>query len=631
MPKTTCLINNVMAENKEKLFSEFPPVSTEQWMEVITADLKGAPFDKKLIWRSKEGIDVRPFYRAEDIEGMTTKDVLPGVYPYVRGTKADNHWLIRQEVGVTGDLKEVNEKLKRIFTLGINAVGLHFTDEYVNADSVAKVLDGVDVSAVELNFYSCRKHAVEMAEAVVAAYRQMGADLSTVKGSINYNPFRHLLAKGNRWAEWKETGVALLKAIEPLSRFTCITVQSLDFVNAGAYIYQELGYALAAGADLMVQLGEAAQISPAKVAERMRFDMGVSSNFFMEIAKFRAMRWLWALIVKANDADASECATKAMIHAETSSWDKTVYDAYVNLLRSQTESMSAAIAGVHSLTVTPFNIAYTSDYGEFAERIARNQQLLLSEESHFDKVADPSGGSYYVEFLTQAIAEQGWKLFLEVEDEGGFYALAEQGKVQEAINASNTARHKAVATRRESLLGSNIFPNFTETAGEEKIKARKTPCGCKSEVTALDFSRGASEFEALRMATEMSEKTPKVFMLTIGNLAMRLARSQFSSNFFACAGYKIIDNLGFKTVKDGVDKALADGADIIVLCSSDDEYAEYGPQAFDEINGRLPLVIAGAPACMEDLKAKGIEHFVHVKVNVLETLRDFNRMLGINA
>lgn len=621
-----------MAENKEKLFSEFPPVSTEQWMEEITADLKGAPFDKKLIWRSKEGIDVRPFYRAEDIKDMATKDVLPGVFPYVRGTKTDNHWFIRQEMGVTGDLKDVNEKLKRILTLGITAVGLHFVPEYVNAESVSKVLEGVDVAKVEVNFYSCRKHAVAMAEAVVAAYRQMGADLSAVKGSINYNPFRHLLNKGKRWAEWKDTGVQVLRAIEPLDNFTCITVQSLDFVNAGAYIYQELGYALAAGADIMAQLAESAGVSPSKVAERMRFDMGVSSNYFMEIAKFRAMRWLWALIVKENDKNASECATKAMIHAETSSWDKTVYDAYVNLLRSQTEAMSAAIAGVHSLTVTPFNVAYTNDYGEFAERIARNQQLLLSEESHFDKVVDPSGGSYYIEYLTQAIAEQAWKLFLQVDEQGGFHALADEGKIQAAINESNTARHKAVATRRESLLGSNIFPNFTETAGEEKIEGRKTGrCSCMSEVTALDFSRGASEFEDLRMATEKSSKTPKVFMLTIGNLAMRLARSQFSSNFFACAGYKIIDNLGFQTVKEGVDKAIADGADIIVLCSSDDEYAEYGPQVFDEINGRLPLVIAGAPACMEELKAKGIEHFVHVKVNVLETLQNFNKMLGINA
>lgn len=621
-----------MAEKKEKLFSEFPPVSTETWMEAITADLKGAPFEKKLIWRSKEGIDVRPFYRAEDIEGMATKDVLPGVFPYVRGTKTDNKWFVRQEIGVTGDLKDVNEKLKRILTLGITAVGLHFTKENVNAESVAKVLDGVDLSKVEVNFYSCRKHAVAMAESVVTAYKNMGADLSIVRGSINYNPFRHLLNKGKRWSEWKETGVKLLQAIEPIEHFTCFTVQSLDFVNAGAYIYQELGYALAAGADLLAHISEAAGTTTTKIAERLRFDMGVSSNYFMEIAKFRAMRWLWALIVKENDKDASDSATKAMIHAETSSWDKTVYDAYVNLLRSQTESMSAAIAGVHSLTVTPFNIAFTYDYGEFAERIARNQQLLLSEEAHFDKVVDPSGGSYYVEYLTQAIAEQGWKLFLEVEEMGGFFALANEGKIQEAINASNTARHKAVATRRESLLGSNIFPNFTETAGEEKIKGRKTSsCSCQREVTALDFSRGASEFEDLRMSTEQSQKTPKVFMLTIGNLAMRLARSQFSSNFFACAGYQVIDNLGFKTVKEGVDKAINDGADIIVLCSSDDEYAEFGPQAYDEINGRLPLVIAGAPACMDDLKAKGIEHFIHVKVNVLETLQHFNQLLGINA
>ena len=309
-----------------------------------------------------------------------------------------------------------------------------------------------------------------------------------------------------------------------------------------------------------------------------------------------------------------------------------MYDAHVNLLRTQTEAMSASIAGVDSITVQPFDVTY-QESDDFSERIARNQQLLLKEESHFDKVIDPAAGSYYVEYLTNSIANEAWKLFLAVDEEGGFAAAAEAGKVQAAVNASNTKRHANVAARKEIFLGTNQFPNFTEVAAKKlKFEGEEShSCGCgEATIEKLNFSRGASDFEELRLATERSGKDVKVFMLTIGNLAMRLARSQFSSNFFACAGYKVIDNLGFKTVQEGVDAGLAAGADIIVLCSSDDEYAEFAPEAYKYLDGRAQFVVAGAPACSEDLKAVGITNFINVKSNVLETLRGFNAVLGIN-
>lgn len=618
----------IMKEKREKLFSEFPPVSNEEWMEVVTRDLKGAPFEKKLVWRTKEGFNVQPFYRAEDIEHLPTKDVLPGQFPYVRGTKADNNWLVRQDIAVQGDIKQLNTNIKCVMERGANSLGLHFVDECVNAATIQEMLAGIDLDKLEINLYARRDLTVQLIEATKEALKALGADLGKVRGSFGFNPFRHTLGAGVRWSEWVETSVEVLKAAEPLTQFTCLSFQSVDLVNAGAYIYQEIGYALAAGADMLAKVSEKSGKSISEVAERIRFEMGIGSNYFMEIAKFRAIRWLWALIVRSNDEKASGRATKAVVHAETSRWNKTIYDAYVNLLRSMTETMSATIAGVHSVTVNPFDKHYNPKGSDFSRRIARNQQLLLKEESHFDKVVDPAGGSYYIEHLTQAIAEQGWKLFLEVEEQGGFAKLANEGKVQEAVNASNEARHKAVATRRENLLGTNIFPNFTETATEETRAIDNSKVEGK-EITALDKRRGASDFEELRLATEASGKTPKVFMLTIGNLAMRLARSQFSSNFFGVAGYKLIDNLGFETVQEGVDAARKAGADIVVLCSSDDEYAEYGPQALEALKGEMPLVIAGAPACMEELQAKGIEHFVHVKANVLETMQKFNELMGI--
>lgn len=618
----------IMKEKREKLFSEFPPVSNEEWMEVVTRDLKGAPFEKKLVWRTKEGFNVQPFYRAEDIEHLPTKDVLPGQFPYVRGTKADNNWLVRQDIAVQGDIKQLNTNIKCVMERGANSLGLHFVDECVNAATIQEMLAGIDLDKLEINLYARRDLTVQLIEATKEALKALGADLGKVRGSFGFNPFRHTLGAGVRWSEWVETSVEVLKAAEPLTQFTCLSFQSVDLVNAGAYIYQEIGYALAAGADMLAKVIEKSGKSISEVAERIRFEMGIGSNYFMEIAKFRAIRWLWALIVRSNDEKTSDRATKAVVHAETSRWNKTIYDAYVNLLRSMTETMSATIAGVHSVTVNPFDKHYNPKGSDFSRRIARNQQLLLKEESHFDKVVDPAGGSYYIEHLTQAIAEQGWKLFLEVEEQGGFAKLANEGKVQEAVNASNEARHKAVATRRENLLGTNIFPNFTETATEETRAIDNSKVEGK-EITALDKRRGASDFEELRLATEASGKTPKVFMLTIGNLAMRLARSQFSSNFFGVAGYKLIDNLGFETVQEGVDAARKAGADIVVLCSSDDEYAEYGPQALEALKGEMPLVIAGAPACMEELQAKGIEHFVHVKANVLETMQKFNELMGI--
>lgn len=618
----------IMKEKREKLFSEFPPVSNEEWMEVVTRDLKGAPFEKKLVWRTKEGFNVQPFYRAEDIEHLPTKDVLPGQFPYVRGTKTDNKWLIRQDVSVQGNIQQLNTNIKCLMERGANSVGLHFVDECVNAATIQEMLAGIDLDKLEINLYSRRDLTVQLIEATKEALKALGADLGKVRGSFGFNPFRHTLGAGVRWSEWVEASVEVLKAAEPLTQFTCLTFQSVDLVNAGAYIYQEIGYALAAGADILTKVSEKSGKSISEVAERIRFDMGIGSNYFMEIAKFRAIRWLWALIVRSNDEKATDRATKAVVHAETSKWNKTIYDAYVNLLRTMTETMSATIAGVHSVTVNPFDKHFNPKGSDFSRRIARNQQLLLKEESHFDKVVDPAGGSYYIEHLTQSIAEQGWKLFLEVDEQGGFAKLANEGKIQEAVNASNDARHKAVATRRENLLGTNIFPNFTETSTEETRVIDNSKIEGK-EVTALDKRRGASDFEELRLATEASGKTPKVFMLTIGNLAMRLARSQFSSNFFAVAGYKLIDNLGFETVQEGVDAARKAGADIVVLCSSDDEYAEYGPQAYEALKGEIPLVIAGAPACMEELQAKGIEYFVHVKANVLETMQKFNELMGI--
>ena len=619
-----------MATDKERLLSEFPAISTQEWKDKIVADLKGADFDKRLVWRTNEGFNVNPYYRREDLEGLSTPNVMPGEYPYVRSTRMDNEWLIRQDIHVI-DPKEANAKALDILNKGVTSLGFKLSRDQVNKETLAILLKGIMPEAIELNFTCCISVASKLAGALAEYLTEAGANVKECKGSINFDPFKRQLVKGISNPKWVTMCTEVLEAIRPLPAFRVLTVNALNISNAGAYIYQELGYALAWGAELLDKLGDAGY-SIEELTSRIKFVFGVGSNYFMELAKFRAARWLWAEIVGAYGDQYKGEAAKIHMHAVTSTWNKTIYDAHVNLLRTQTEAMSATLGGVDSLTVQPFDVTY-QESDNFSERIARNQQLLLKEESHFDKVIDPAAGSYYLEHLTNAIAGEAWKLFLAVEEEGGFAAAAEAGSVQKAVNASNTKRHAAVAARKEIFLGTNQFPNFTETASQ-KVHAEEKgghSCGCGAPtIEALCFDRGASEFEALRLSTERSGKEVKVFMLTIGNLAMRLARSQFSSNFFACAGYKIQDNLGFATVQEGIDAGLAAGASIIVLCSSDDEYAEFAPEAYKYLAGRAEFVVAGAPACMEDLKAVGIENYINVKSNVLETLRQFNQKLGIN-
>lgn len=619
-----------MANPKERLLSEFAPVSTEQWMDKITADLKGADFSKKLVWRTNEGFNVNPFYRQEDIKDLATPYVMPGEYPYVRSTRLDNEWLIRQDINVV-DLQAANAKALDILGKGITSLGFKLKKAQVNIESIRQLLKGIYPEAVELNFTCCVSVANQLAEVLVAYFQEIGAKAEACKGSIGFDPFKKQLVRGISNPQWVDSCKALLEAVKPLPHYRVLTVNALNLANAGAYIYQELGYALSAGAELLEKLTEAGYSVP-EVTSRIKFVFGVGSNYFMELAKFRAARWLWAEIVGAYGEEYKGEPAKIHQQAVTSTWNKTIFDAHVNLLRTQTEAMSATLGGVDSLTVLPFDVTY-QESDDFSERIARNQQLLLKEESHFDKVLDPAAGSYYIEYLTNSIATEAWKLFLAVDEEGGFATAIEAGSVQKAVNASNEKRHVAVAARKEIFLGTNQFPNFTETAASKiKIEAEEPhSCGCgESTIEKLNFSRGASDFEELRLATERSGKDVKVFMLTIGNLAMRLARSQFSANFFACAGYKVIDNLGFQTVEEGVDAALKVNADVIVLCSSDDEYAEYAPAAYKYLAGKAQFVVAGAPACAEDLKAVGIEHFINVKSNVLETLRGFNKVLGIN-
>ena len=620
-----------MTNNNKKLFTDFAPVTTDEWEAKINADLKGKDYERALVWKTWEGFNVRPYYRAENLENISYLDTLPGEFPYVRGNeKTGNNWLIRQNIFVT-DFEVANKKALEILGKGVNSIGFYFSNcAKVNNETLGVLLNNICLEAAEINLV-CPDDSVECAE-VFAQFVANGKWANeNVMASASIDPIGTYVLKG----KWSEKALSALKpAIEKtrvIKNFRIIGVHGKFFANSGASIVQELAFSLAQGAEYLTQLTELG-MNIDDVAKSIKFNFGIGNNYFMEIAKLRAARLLWAQIVKAYNP-ACDGAAKLIAHSETNRYNKTVYDPNVNMLRTQTEAMSAALGGAHSITVLPFNAIY-EEPTDFSERIARNQQILLKEESHLDKIADAAAGSYYIETLTDSLVNETWKLFLDVQEKGGFLAAFKQGFVQAEIKKMAASRDKNIALRRENLLGTNQFPNFNEKITAEYDGSLFEPVDLTAddaEVETLKPYRGAQAFEALRYTTDVYSKTkkrPVAFMLTIGNLTFRKARAQFSSNFFAVAGFTVIDNNGFDTVEEGIAAARAAKADLVVLCSSDEEYAELAPKAAPLMKNEI-LVIAGAPACQKELETQGITNFISMKSNLLEELKAYQSFLGI--
>lgn len=617
----------------EKLFAEFPPVSTQQWEEVIIKDLKGADYEKKLVWKTQEGFSVRPYYRAENLKEIKHLGIAPGCFPFVRGTKDDNNWLVRQDYcACTGTYSQANAQAIDGLKKGVNSVGFCIDGKKAISEADMKVLlNGIDLSKTEVNFTGCCCATKEIVSSFISVAKAQGVAAEDLKASFDFDPLRALNATGAFCSDKSMDQLKdVIEAAKDYKRIRVIGVEALAFNDAGSSITQELAFGLAMGSEYINKLKELG-LSTDDAARRIKFTFSVGANYFMEIAKFRAARMLWANIVKQYGSE-RDCCQKMKIHAVTSQWNQTVYDPYVNMLRGTTEAMSAAIAGVDSLEVLPFDYAFREP-GEFSNRIARNVQSVLKEEAHFDKVVDPSAGSYFIEELTQSISNSAWTLFTKVEEMGGYIAAFKAGFIQTAIKETSAKRDKNIETRRETILGTNQYPNFTEKADKDitlDVVTRKSVQKSAAAIAEpLAKYRGAQAFEAMRFATDNSGKQPVAFMLTYGNLAMCRARAQFACNFFAVAGFKVVDNNRFSSVEEGVSAALEAKADIIVACSSDDEYAEAVPQIASLVAEKSIVVVAGEPACKDELVSKGIENFISVKSNVLETLKGYQAKLGI--
>lgn len=630
-----------MAEQKvTKLMAEFPPVSTEQWEKVIEADLKGADYQKKLVWRTLEGISVQPYYRAENLKSLTTLSSQPGEFPYVRGAKSCGEWLVRQTIKVT-DPKAANGHALGVLCKGVTSVGFVINNKEFTAADLDVLLKGIVFSAVELAFSGCA--AARVAELFMDKVKREGCPVDDVRATFAIDPLKRAATKGGfcKGHDCFDRLADLVRKAEGYKRVRVVSVGGVLFNDCGASAVEELAFSLAAGHEYVAQLMDRG-LSVDQAATSLKFNMAISSNYFMEIAKFRAGRMLWAKIMEAYKPSCG-CSSKMRVHATTSAWNVTVYDPYVNMLRGTTEAMSAALGSVDSIEVLPFDYAY-AEPSEFSTRIARNAQLLLKEESHLDQVVDAAGGSYYIESLTAAIAEHAWTLFKSVEDKGGYMAALKAGYVQQVIAETAAKRDKNIATRRDILLGTNQYPNFNEVADQAvamDMVTRKVAavggasCCCgdtKTEFLPLVAYRGGMAFEALRLRTDRSGRRPQVFMLTCGALSFARARSQFACNFFACAGFETVDNTYFASVAEGAKAAAAAGAEIVVVCASDDDYITAAVEAKSLLaaaGSKAIVVVAGDPASRSELEAAGITHFISVRNNVLETLQGYQQELNI--
>lgn len=618
---------------KKKLMTEFPPVSTEQWHQVITADLKGADYDKKLVWKPLEGFSVQPFYRAEDLQKLNHLGSAPGQFPYVRGVKECNAWAVHQTIEVA-DVAKANATALNVLGRGVDSLGFVINDKEFSAAQLDALLKGIEIKAIRLIFTGCA--AANVCGLFIDKVTKEHYEVEDVKAWFGIDPLKRASKKGAMCPDGKcfDKIAELIQKTGKYKRIRVVSVGGVLFNDCGADAVQELAFALAMGHDYVVK-GMEKGLTIDQIAPSIWFHLPISVSYFMEIAKFRAARLLWANITAPYKPERG-CSSKMRVHATTSAWNQSVYDPHVNLLRATTESMSAALAGVDSIEVLPYDHAFTGP-SEISSRIARNTQLLLKEESHLDQVVDPSAGSYYIETLTALVAEKAWALFQEVEAQGGYLEALKKGWIQAQVKASADKRAKNIATRREIFLGVNQYPNFGEVAPKEVTEASVTPavaCGCACNGAKGDFEamvpyRGEMPFEAMRLATDRSGKTPLAFMLTCGSLSFARARAQFACNFFGCAGFKAQDNTYFKSVSQGVAAALEAKAAIVVVCASDDDYLTLAVEAYHALKGKAIVVVAGDPASKPELEAAGITHFISVRSNVLETLKGYQAELGI--
>lgn len=479
------------------LLAEFPPVSYENWKALVEAELKGAPFDKKMFTSTYEGITLKPIYRAEDGAKVAHAASLPGFAPFVRGTRAGGYvsqpWAVSQEI-VASSPEEFNKAARHGLERGLTALNIVLdkagrngadpdwpgASEHVGVAGLSiatlsdldRALAGVDLESVPL-FIRSGASGLPVGALLVALAKKRGMNLAKLRGCVEISPLGILAHEGtlpqSLEAAYREMAAFTAWAAVNAPQLQTVCVHTRAWHEAGGNAVQELAFGLAAALEYLRELN-ARGVDVETAAPRMRFAFTVGSQFFMEIAKLRAARLLWARLVAALGG--SEAAQRASLHVRTSLFNKTVYDPYVNMLRTTVESFASVLGGCDSLQVGAFDeVVRTPD--DFSQRIARNQQLLLREECHLTKVIDPAGGSWFVETLTDDLARRAWALFQEIEKLGGMAKAMRAGWPQAEVAKVAAEKLKNVARRRDSVIGTNVYANVTEKPLDVPVRDMK--------------------------------------------------------------------------------------------------------------------------------------------------------------
>jgi methylmalonyl-CoA mutase len=579
----------------DNLLQEFPPVTTQSWEDAIAGDLKGADYLKKLIWQTEEGLAVKPYYRSEDLAALELPDVAPGVFPYLRSSRTTGDWRIREEIEI-GDPEKANQAAQSAVAAGTEEIA------FLNV----AIKNGSDLGMVLVGLQETHVHFQTAGEPLLRLV------IESLKGrkdrpsiSTGWNPLTN-----------PDFAAEVLRDMPPA--LVPFTLDGSEFEEAGATAVEEIGFTLAAGIDFLAEM-QLRGIDVDRAATSVAFSFAVGSNYFFQIAKFRAFRMLWANAVESYGV-APE-STRARIHARTSRWNKAIYDPHVNVLRGSTEAMSAILGGADAVTVAPFDECYRMP-DEASRRLARNTQNILKHEAFLSNVADPGAGSYCLEVITDSLAREGWKSMQKIEAGGGYGKMAADGQLSKALEHSMAAREKAVVSRYRVLTGTNQFANPGEQTIDRIDSLRTT-----------GKRRGAQSYEALRLRAERysadTGKVPRVLLAEFGDVKMRFARSTFAANFFACAGFEIVAKRF-----SSADEIAASEADLIVLCSSDAEYLGVASDLVLRLNDRrckTPIIVAGNPDSAEQLRTAGVAGFINIKSNPIEVLTNWQQQLGIKA
>lgn len=484
-------MENGMSEMNEhdRLLDMFPPHTYEQWRQDVDKQLKGAPFEKVLVKKTYEDIDIQPMYYHSDVKNLPHMGALPGFAPFVRGAKALGHvvdpWLIAQEIPY-GDPAEFNRAARADMERGLTALNIPLDRatllgldpgaakagevgrgglSLATVDDVAKAFDGIDLERIPI-LLQAGASGLAVLVLIASHVQKQGKNAEKLRGWVMVDPIGALSSEGALPGGienlYREMAQLTTWAIDNAPQLRTIAVHGNPYREGGGSAVHELAFAMATGVEyLREMLSRGLAIDD--IAPRIGFSFATGNDFFMEIAKLRSARLLWEKIVEAFGGN--DDSKRMYIHSRTLSWNKTATDPYVNMLRVTTEAFAAVCGGCDSLHISPFDETLGLPT-EFTRRIARNVHILLKDECHFDKVVDPAGGCWYVESITDTLAKKAWGLFQEIEKKSGMLKALQEGFPQKLLSELAARRAKGIATRKDAFVGTNKYPNLLEKAPE---------------------------------------------------------------------------------------------------------------------------------------------------------------------